>query len=159
MHPRDAAHGRRDLFKWVNRIRQRAGNTLQSTESESPRNSLKEVAPGKFAAAVVLLWRGSDHCFSTMIVRREHINSFRLVRSLRLRRWLILPGFAFLRHLTVDSEFLLCIFFTPSARQGSRKAIVCTGIPGLQLDRGLKRWDRFRESLSGEQRSTQAQTR
>ena len=82
-----------------------------------------------------------------MILLRENINSFSLVWILRLSSLLLLSCFAFLRHLTVNRKFFFRILFTPRARQGRRKTIVCPRIPGLKLDRRLKRWNRFRESL------------
>src|SRR6266849_11065431 len=142
MHPGNAALSGRNLFKWIERIRQSADYKRYSADRASACHALKEVPSGN-PVATVLFWKGPDHCFdncfSTLTVRREGINIIRSVRSLRLSG-LLWPGFAFLRHLPVNGKFFFCVLLAPRPRQSRCKTVVCARISGLQLDRRFERW-------------------
>ena len=53
---------------------------------------------------------------------------------------------AFLCHLTMNGEFPVCFLFASRAGECSREIVMRAGIPRLQLDRGLQRWNGVRES-------------
>src|SRR5438270_7437123 len=163
MHPGNAALSGRNLFKWIERIRLSADYKRYAADRESARHALKEVPSGN-PLATALLWKGPDHCFPTMIVRREGINLMRTVlirsvRALRLSGLLLWPSFAFLRHLPVNGKLFFCILLAPRPSQSRCKTVVCARISGLQLDRHFEWWNRLGESLGREQRCAEPQKR
>src|SRR5579862_6557156 len=94
--------------------------------------------------------------FVPLMFRRRAVTIISFVRlSARLRG--IDRSTLRLDELLVDGKLFLTLFFPSRARVGSREIVVRVGIPRLEFNRGLQRWDGIGISLERHQRNAEAE--